>query len=100
MSTARSPMVVSGCVGPRGDGYQPGRATSAEQARDYHARQVGVFAGSAADLVTAITMTNVPEAVGIVQAAQHAIAGVEAIVLRWAPSSTTCVANSSRGTPR
>jgi S-methylmethionine-dependent homocysteine/selenocysteine methylase len=78
LATARSPMVISGCVGPRGDGYQPGRLMSVEQARAFHARQVDVFATSGADLVSAMTMTNVPEAVGFVEAAQ--IAGIPAVV--------------------
>jgi homocysteine S-methyltransferase len=63
---------ISGCVGPRGDGYDPGVVMSAEEARDYHAEQVRTFAASAADLVTAITMTNVPEAIGVTRAAQAA----------------------------
>ena len=57
--SARSPMVISGCVGPRGDGYDPGRVMSADEAQAYHAAQIEVFAATEADLVTAITMTNV-----------------------------------------
>jgi S-methylmethionine-dependent homocysteine/selenocysteine methylase len=64
-----SPMVVSGQVGPRGDGYDPGRVMTADEAEDYHAVQIATFAGTEADLVTAVTMTNVPEATGIVRAA-------------------------------
>ncbi|MDQ4136574.1 MAG: homocysteine S-methyltransferase family protein [Pseudomonadota bacterium] len=70
--SARSPMVISGCVGPRGDGYDPGRVMSAEEAEAYHAVQIGVFADTEADLVTAITMTNVPEAIGVTRAAAGA----------------------------
>ena len=66
------PVVVSGCVGPRHDGYHPETVMSSEEARAYHAAQIGVFAGTDADLVTAITMTNVPEAVGIADAASAA----------------------------
>jgi S-methylmethionine-dependent homocysteine/selenocysteine methylase len=68
----RTPMVISGCVGPRGDGYDPGAAMSADEAQAYHAQQIGVFAESAADMVTAITMTNANEAVGLTRAAQAA----------------------------
>ena len=57
--TERSPMVVSGCVGPRGDGYVPGQVMSCEEAEAYHAVQIGAFAEASADMVTAITMTNV-----------------------------------------
>ncbi|MBX7431569.1 homocysteine S-methyltransferase family protein [Mycobacterium sp. Y57] len=64
--------VVSGCVGPRGDGYDPGDAMSAEEARRYHGDQIDTFASTSADLVTAITMTNVAEAIGVVRAAAAA----------------------------
>ncbi|HWE21805.1 MAG TPA: homocysteine S-methyltransferase family protein [Hyphomicrobiaceae bacterium] len=67
-----APFVVSGCVGPRGDGYDPGAAMSADEAQDYHAGQIGVFAGTQADMVTAITMTNASEAIGLTRAAQAA----------------------------
>src|SRR5262245_6040693 len=42
--TAASPMVVSGCVGPRGDGYDPGQVMSALDAEDYHRLQIAAFA--------------------------------------------------------
>ena len=64
-----SPIVVSGCVGPRGDGYVHGATMSAEKATEYHARQVGVFAESDADMTTAITMACAEEAVGVARAA-------------------------------
>lgn len=67
-----TPMVISGCIGPRGDGYDPGRPMTEREAEDYHAWQVGVFRGTEADMVTAITMTNVEEAIGIARAAQSA----------------------------
>ena len=62
--------VISGCVGPRGDGYQPGRVMTPEQARAYHCAQVETFAGSAADMVSAITMNYAQEAIGVAQAAR------------------------------
>src|SRR5262245_30529544 len=65
----RTPIVVSGCVGPRGDGYDPGAAMSADEAQAYHAVQIGVFAKSGADMVTAITMTNAGESIGLTRAA-------------------------------
>jgi homocysteine S-methyltransferase len=70
--TADCPMPISGCIGPRGDGYDPGRIMSEQQAEDYHAEQARVFAATDADLITAITMTSVNEAVGVVQAAGSA----------------------------
>jgi S-methylmethionine-dependent homocysteine/selenocysteine methylase len=70
--TGNSPMVISGCVGPRGDGYNPGEMMTAEEAEAYHARQIGAFAQTEADMVTAITMTYEAEAVGVTRAARAA----------------------------
>ena len=67
--TATSPIVISGCIGPRGDGYDPGRVMSVEEAAAYHAGQVKAFRETEADMVTAITMTNANEAIGVVRAA-------------------------------
>ena len=64
--------VISGCVGPRGDGYNPSNLMSAEQAKSYHSDQIKVFEDSAADMVTAITMNYVEEALGITRAARAA----------------------------
>jgi homocysteine S-methyltransferase len=65
-------VVVSGCVGPRGDGYDPGEVMTAEEAADYHSDQIETFAAAGADMACAITMTNVPEAIGVVRAARAA----------------------------
>jgi S-methylmethionine-dependent homocysteine/selenocysteine methylase len=70
--TDRSPMVISGCVGPRGDGYRVEKAMTADEAQAYHAKQIDVFAETAADMVTAITMTYAEEAIGVTRAAQAA----------------------------
>jgi S-methylmethionine-dependent homocysteine/selenocysteine methylase len=37
-------IVVSGCIGPRGDGYDGTARVSAQQAHEYHAAQVETFA--------------------------------------------------------
>ena len=66
----RAGAVISGCVGPRGDGYQPSSTMSAKEARTYHRAQVQAFDDSAADMVTAITMNYVEEALGIAAAAE------------------------------
>jgi S-methylmethionine-dependent homocysteine/selenocysteine methylase len=71
-------VLVSGCIGPRGDGYVVTDPMTADEAEQYHSRQVGVFADTAVDLVTALTMTYVEEAVGIARAA--AAAGTPAVV--------------------
>ncbi len=65
------PIVISGCIGPRGDGYVPAELMSVAQAEDYHSRQVQTFAETAVDLVTAITMNYVEEAVGLTRAARN-----------------------------
>ena len=70
--TDRLPIVISGCIGPRGDGYIPDTAMSAIEAEAYHQIQIATFANTAADLVTAITINYTEEAVGIVRAAKHA----------------------------
>ncbi|HEX6870415.1 MAG TPA: homocysteine S-methyltransferase family protein [Micromonosporaceae bacterium] len=66
------PMVISGCVGPRGDGYQPGQQMSADEAHRYHQVQADMFAGTEADQLTAITMTYPEEAIGVARAARDA----------------------------
>jgi homocysteine S-methyltransferase len=66
--TPRTPCVVSGVVGPRGDGYRPGVIAVAEAER-YHAPQIAAFAGAGADLVGAFTLTDIHEAAGIARAA-------------------------------
>ncbi|MBC8241520.1 MAG: homocysteine S-methyltransferase family protein [Alphaproteobacteria bacterium] len=66
------PMVISGNLGPRGDGYDPGEIMSPEQAQIYHCEQIGVFSHTDADMITALTITNTPEAIGIVRAAKEA----------------------------
>ena len=70
--TAASPMVVSGAIGPRGDGYDPGALMSPDEAADYHGFQIGLFRDAGADLVSAFTMTNIGEAQGIALAAKAA----------------------------
>lgn len=63
------PIVISGCVGPRGDGYVVGTAMKTDEAERYHSRQIGVFAAAGVDMVTAITMTYANEAIGLARAA-------------------------------
>ncbi len=68
----RTPVVISGNIGPRGDGYDPSHRMSAHEAERYHAEQVAVFRDSEVDLVTALTLNYVEEAVGIARAASAA----------------------------
>jgi len=69
---AGMPMVISGCIGPRDDGYDPAHIMSAAKAEAYHQAQIDTFAATQADLVSAVTMTNIPEAIGIARAAVKA----------------------------
>ena len=70
--SAEAPVVISGCVGPHDDGYDPSEHLSAGAAEDYHSVQIGTFSETAADMVTAITMTYADEAVGLTRAAIRA----------------------------
>ncbi|MGI9450858.1 MAG: homocysteine S-methyltransferase family protein, partial [Geminicoccaceae bacterium] len=63
-------IVISGCVGPRGDGYNPREIMNEFEAEWYHREQIETFAGTAADMISAMTITNIPEAVGITRAAK------------------------------
>jgi homocysteine S-methyltransferase len=67
-----TPVVISGCIGPRGDGYHPEALMTPEEARAYHSLQAHAFSESEADLITAITMTHPAEAIGITLAARDA----------------------------
>ncbi|GHF52390.1 S-methylmethionine-dependent homocysteine/selenocysteine methylase [Deinococcus metalli] len=63
-------IVLSGCIGPRGDGYVPGELMDVAEATAYHAHQARVLASAGVDMISALTMTNVNEAIGIARAAQ------------------------------
>ena len=61
--------VVDGVIGPRGDGYVVGETMSASEAAAYHGLQARAFAEAGAAMMTAVTMTYVDEAIGVVRAA-------------------------------
>ncbi|MEW4486842.1 homocysteine S-methyltransferase family protein [Thalassoglobus sp. JC818] len=69
---AGQPIVVSGCVGPRGDGYVVGSMMNSEQAADYHGTQIQSLVSGGADMITAMTLTYAEEAAGIALASQNA----------------------------
>ena len=66
---SQQPVVISACIGPRGDGYDPGAVMTSEDAEAYHSFQTDIFATTEADMITAMTITNAPEAIGIARAA-------------------------------
>jgi homocysteine S-methyltransferase len=69
-SSSNIPILVSGNVGPRGDGYVASAVPmSVEEAEAYHAVQVGCMAEAGADIISAFTMTTAAEAAGIAWAA-------------------------------
>ena len=69
---AAGTVVISGCVGPQDDGYNPTTKLTAAEARDYHATQIATLADTAADMVTALTITYAEEAIGLALAARDA----------------------------
>jgi S-methylmethionine-dependent homocysteine/selenocysteine methylase len=66
------PVVVSGCIGPRGDGYQASERMATTESEPYHAPQVEALASAGADMISALTMTYAEEPAGIVRAAATA----------------------------
>ncbi|QRM54676.1 homocysteine S-methyltransferase family protein [Sinorhizobium sp. BG8] len=66
-----APIVVNGAIGPRGDGYKAGNM-EADEAEAYHLAQIKAFADSGADMVTAFTLNNINEAIGVSWAAKKA----------------------------
>lgn len=71
-SRIEGPIVVSGCIGPRGDGYVAGAPMDPEDARRAHQVQADALAAAGVDLITAITMTSSAEAMGVARAAARA----------------------------
>jgi homocysteine S-methyltransferase len=71
-------IVLSGCLGPRGDGYRPSAVMTEREAETYHAAQIRTFAERGVDLVTAMTLNYTEEAIGVVWAARKA--GLRAVI--------------------
>lgn len=66
------PVLVSGAIGPRGDGYVAAELMSAAEAQAYHAAQVQALAEGSVDVLSAVTLTYSDEAIGVVRAAADA----------------------------
>jgi S-methylmethionine-dependent homocysteine/selenocysteine methylase len=60
---------VVGMIGPRGDGYAAGSASTPDEAADYHVAQVASFATAGVDEIEALTLTDANEARGVARAA-------------------------------
>ncbi len=67
-----TPIVISGCLGPRSDAYRPTELMQPEEAERYHLPQIATLSETAADVVTALTLAYPEEAIGIVRAARQA----------------------------
>jgi S-methylmethionine-dependent homocysteine/selenocysteine methylase len=63
--------LISGCIGPRGDGYQIGNRMKIDDAWAYHATQILAFKEAGADFVSAFTINYPEEAIGITLAAKE-----------------------------
>lgn len=87
------PLVISGCIGPRGDGYRADDRPTVQAATDYHRAQVDALAAAGADLVSALTLTYVEEAIAVATAASEA--GIP-VVLSFTVGTTGDLIDGSR----
>jgi S-methylmethionine-dependent homocysteine/selenocysteine methylase len=71
-------IVISGCIGPRGDGYNPTSKMTEDEAERYHATQIGTLSETDADMIAALTMNYVEEAIGVSRAAR--LAGMPVVI--------------------
>jgi S-methylmethionine-dependent homocysteine/selenocysteine methylase len=65
------PVVLSGCVGPRAGTYGSTTTMTADEAQRYHQTQTELLAESGVDMITALSMNNPDEAIGVVRAARE-----------------------------
>lgn len=65
-------IVISGCIGPKGDAYKTNESLTAESAEAYHREQIDTFKVAGADIVTALTLNTTEEAIGIARASAEA----------------------------
>lgn len=65
------PMVLSGIIGPRGDGYVADAPNSVAEAAAYHLPQAAALRDGGVDMLAAVTMTSSAEAVGVARAARE-----------------------------
>lgn len=65
---AEQPFVVSGNMGPRGDGYAPGALLTPAESEEYHREQAAALDAAGVDMISAVTITHAGEAAGIARA--------------------------------
>lgn len=63
-----TPILICGVIGPKGDGYLPDEAPSADEARAFHRPQIEALASAGVDYLSAFTLPDAGEALGIAQA--------------------------------
>jgi len=68
-ATDTTQIVVSGSLGPRGDGYVPGSQMTVEEAEAFHTPQIVSLADAGADMISIITVPYVEEGIGAAKAA-------------------------------
>jgi S-methylmethionine-dependent homocysteine/selenocysteine methylase len=69
-SRIAGPIVVSGMIGPRGDGYVAAAPRNAEEAAAYHLHQARALKEGGVDMLSAMTMTSSTEAIGVARVAR------------------------------
>lgn len=70
-SRMSGPIVLSGIIGPRGDGYVADAPSSVGHAAAYHLPQAAALREGGVDMLAAVTMTSSAEAVGVAWAARE-----------------------------
>ena len=63
--------LISGNIGPRGDGYVVDSKMTPAESKAYHSKQINTLALADADCVSAFTLNYSEEAIGIIQAAKE-----------------------------
>lgn len=63
-------ILLCGIIGPQGDAYERNQTTTTQTAQAYHSVQMENLASTGVDVVQAMTLTSVDEAIGIARAAQ------------------------------
>jgi S-methylmethionine-dependent homocysteine/selenocysteine methylase len=70
LSPTDNKILVSGCIGPRGDGYSPTFCMTLAEAIEYHGEQIRTFALADVDIITGMTLNYSDEGTGIVLASK------------------------------
>ena len=69
-SRLTGPAVLSGIIGPRGDGYVVDAPSSAADAAVYHLPQAVALKVGGVDMLSGVTMTSCAEAIGVARSAK------------------------------